>query len=517
MNKIPVLKEGIATTPTVIEDHHGGGGGDVLRGAGDIPSMLMAPARAALDAWPAISDRNTVFTSARRYVEIKLWANRIAKELEKKGEFPGLYEIADQALLVLRNCSNIIVENVHFQDCWPTAIYIENCTDIVIRNCSFAGGTFAVCARGPSTRGITIENCFWQQDDENADRRTWEKDEAGANGPAIWDGMNWQHVHGDIVDYNYPVDVDNDHRGWGIAGDVVIRGNHVRNAFNAVHTFGQDGDLPPVTCRNVMVEGNLFARIRDNTIEPEPGAVNWVVRHNRFLDNFRPFSIEGTNTGYIYIFGNEGWNLSKPGMNSDDKNTGASLFKFTSKSESDGPVVFVHNSFVIFRDFAKKFGVAQWLVANNAIFQAGGSSFFGKGWKSTDVPHDESTALTRRWEELGIEFKGNIFRAKLDRPFVRCHYPDRLRRAGYDRIPDAERCGDPKFTRPPSGDYPSDADLRPGARSPLPNSSVPMEIVFPGGVTRTVSGGNHVGARQEDGELFDLPADFPAIEAFVGV
>lgn len=495
-----------------------------LRGSGAVPLFLANnPAHIAnLREWPDVGPNHTIFTSDQRAADYRPLANRIARHMEASGRFPGLYAIADQAMLTLRNCRDVVIENLHFQDCWPTAIYLDHCQRITIRCCSFFGGTYAIVARGGSTRDIVVENCFWQQDDENVPEGIWQR-QGGASGLPIWNGIEWQKIHGDRRDFKYPVNVEEDwrlydgdfFRAFGIAGNIVVRRNLIRNAFNAVHSFGSESGMLDVPCRNVLIGENLFFRIRDNTVEPETGAANWVVRNNRFIDNFRPFSIEGEKTGYLYIYANEGWNVTKPGAGDSDMNTGASLFKFTSQSQTDGPVTFAHNSFFLARDIAKKFGVAQLTVANNAMTSVANEAIFGKKWNAPIHDFDENERFTRRWDELAIRFFGNAMHTpQIADAGISPHYPAALRAAGYP-VPRQENGCDPQFVLIPGKDKPEIGDLRLQETSPLRSKSRELELRLPDGDKISVAGGRDIGAWQGN-SLFLLDREFPFLDGIFG-
>ena len=66
-------------------------------------------------------------------------ANRLARKKQAAGGSPGLYYIADEAMLFLRDCQHVTVENLYFDRCWPTAVYLDNCQDIPSDPASSAG------------------------------------------------------------------------------------------------------------------------------------------------------------------------------------------------------------------------------------------------------------------------------------------------------------------------------------------------------------------------------------------
>jgi hypothetical protein len=225
---------------------------------------------------------------------------------------------------------------------------LENCANVAIEDCTFEGGTFAIIARGRNCKNVRIERCFWQQDDWWQQNKNWK--------PEIWNRLPWTAIHGDCETAqkeNRPcVNVETDaraydgdfFRGFGVGRGFIFRDNFVRDALNGIHFFDKDSfaqDNPlgvPNPARDVLIERNRFLRIRDNTIELENDSANWIVRHNVFAENYKPFAIEAAHGGYIYVYGNIGWNTHRPGKDSGStSNVGLSMFKVGTNSFGGGP------------------------------------------------------------------------------------------------------------------------------------------------------------------------------------
>lgn len=425
--------------------------------------------------------------------------NREAARLEASGQFPGVYNMAREAALTLLYCRHVVLEDLHFENCWPTAVLIENCENVTIRNCSFRGGTFAIAARGRLTRNLLIENCFWEQD-----RRLWKE-------------IDWKKVHGDdMANRRATVEPESDWRGldgdffrsWGVAGQVVIRHNLIRDAFNAIHCLHHEDGIEGQGLRNLLVENNFFLRIRDNTIEPEEASRNWVVRHNVFAENYRPFAFEDTGTGYFYIYGNVGWNFERPGP-ALDENTGVSLFKFGAETESDGPTYFFHNSWATSRDFAKKRGLRRLHSFNNAIqFIKQDKTLFGalpQAVAGSDDP--EESRFTMRWGELDIRMDGDMIAHPL--------FPYGYRSMGYP-IGERSSGASPSFVIEPKAAKKNDKtgsfelrseDFKLARKSEARGRAIEWVVEMPIGSTAILPGGANVGAWQGD-SLYEPKLDF---------
>jgi len=81
---------------------------------------------------------------------------------------------------------------------------------------------------------------------------------------------------------------------------VLVERNLLERAFNGVRITSET----PRTGRNVTIQDNRFRFIRDNAIEPEERAENWVFKHN-ILENVHAWiSTDGVSGQGFYIFGN---------------------------------------------------------------------------------------------------------------------------------------------------------------------------------------------------------------------
>ncbi|KQV33676.1 MULTISPECIES: right-handed parallel beta-helix repeat-containing protein [unclassified Rhizobium] len=440
------------------------------------------------------------------YEDYRIEANRLSAVQEAGGRYPGVYYLADDAMLILRDCQWVVVEDLEFDGCWPTAIYIDNCQHITLRGLDIRGGTFAIGATGTDTRHLLIEDCTWLQDvnaagerDIASIRRKRRLETATPpDNPSLWGSIDWEEVHGTWEENQHRVDIDADHRGfdgdffraWTIAGYVIIRNNIIADAFNAVHFFNTAAaSIVTDYCRNVLIEGNWFIRIRDNAIEPEDFAWNWTIRHNRFVDCYIPFSFEMQRSGYFYLYGNLGWNPHRPGPPLDDHTRGQ-LFKFPTVHAADGPHYVFNNSWMLRSPLIKKRRFSHLVHVNNAIDYYDedghrppeGAEPFGPDWQSGDTGETpEEGRFTRQWEPLSIRFDADV----VGHP----HFPDALRQAGYPIGPSAR------------GIRPDFADTTPGVpkglRTTVHHPAERLEIALPDGQSLVaVDTGAAVGAWQ---------------------
>ncbi|NEI19780.1 right-handed parallel beta-helix repeat-containing protein [Rhizobium leguminosarum] len=448
--------------------------GDRLRlTTGEYKQPIILSSLVGSEADPiTICGSGAVVGSGLTFTEYKKTSNELAAAQEAGGRFPGLYYLADNAALVLKNCQWINIEKLVFEGCWPTAVYLDNCQHITIRGLKITGGTFAIGATGINTRHILVEDCDWVQDPSG---NGWDICNAIRNGGTIenelkdqasdlWRDIDWQEVHGERKGPENLVDVERDaraydgdfFRAWNIAGYVVIRNNVITDAFNGVHFFNQTADSVVDACsRNVLIEGNWFVSVRDNAIEPEHFAWNWTIRHNMFVDCYLPFSLEMARSGFFYIYGNIGWNSRRPGP-PEDKHTIGQLFKFPTEHMADGPHYVFSNSWMLRAPIAKKKRFSNFVHVNNAIdyFETDptttvpfGDNFSDIAPPGSDVEKTlefEGDHFTREWQHLGMSFDGDVVHHPL--------FPDDLRAAGFP-IGTAAGGQSPGFENPVAG-YP---------------------------------------------------------------
>ncbi|WP_313200364.1 right-handed parallel beta-helix repeat-containing protein [Rhizobium sp.] len=452
--------------------------------------------------------------SGQDFQSYRVQANKLAEAHQKAGSFPGLYFMADEAALVLKDCQWVILEDLCFENCWPTAIYIDNCQHITIRRVSFRGGTFAIGAAGPYTRHIVIEGCDWVQDldshglaDVQSIRETGHtRSDLSAADCDLWSKIPWKAVHG-AANEDGSVSVETDaraydgdfFRAWTIAGYVIIRNNIISDAFNGVHFFNQASATTKASfARNVVVEDNWFVRVRDNAIEPEDYAWNWTIRRNKFVDCYVPFSFEMQHSGHFYVYGNLGWNNTVPGPEGDTHASGA-LFKLSNLHDAGGPHYVFNNTWMLRGPIVKKKRLAGFEHRNNLIGYADGAARFkweacsplGNKWSTGNLPATEledrlifeRDCFTRSWDELAIVFDGDFIGHR--------DYPDVLRSGGY-QIGANAFSGEVSF----QGDTPGQPL---GLRAVSPPAATPFLIKWPDGTSTAINpAGYVVGAWQED-------------------
>ncbi len=462
--------------------------------------------------------------SAKTYTET---ANKVAARREAGGYYPSTGQIADEAMLILRNCQYVIVRNLKLHQCWPGGLYLDQCQQILIDNIDFREGTIAIGASGDDTRDITVQNCFWKQDiSENND---------------MWNSVAWAQVHGASDNQDDPIAVkdgdmrawDGDFfRAWSIIGNVTLRNNSICDAFNGIHFFnGRDKLAPGVnpnslkfnggrkSSANILIEDNVFVRIRDNCIEPEDHAWNWVIRHNKIVDCYRPFSFDLNRAGWFYIYGNTGVFINPPsklvpGSEDPSKNRQTmSLFKVKGKQENEGEFYVFHNSWYYGegKGLFPKGQLGKLEHFNNAVGYGGDRKqwlFGNNGMLETAHPYDEvddikaeKKRFTRRWKKYQIRFEGDIIE---DRAF-----PDMFRKIGYPIGIDTE-FGDPMFCDLTICKKVLEYNLNPKPGSPLIGKATAKKMNLPNKSTITTFDKINIGAKQAEGKetIVDGSFDF---------
>jgi hypothetical protein len=285
-------------------------------------------------------------------------ANRRSKEVQDHGKYPGLYPWLIYGQLVLRNCDQVTIVALEFEQSWPTHIAIENCQDIEILICHFTDGTFAIGAEGSKTYGIRVDHCTWTQDRPPG---------------RIWRKIPWRAIHGAPPD-DPPVDIATDwrlfdgdfFRGNDIAGGVTISNCLIKQAFNAIHCFNPTQNIQ--LGRDFHVHNCKFVEIRDNILEPEKVAQNWWFHHNVILNGHKWFSFELVRARFIYLFANLAWFTSIQGPSVGDIYRGGGVFKPNEAVDNPhGPIYVFNNSMAIRSDYLRRGILPGLKQRNNAI------------------------------------------------------------------------------------------------------------------------------------------------------
>lgn len=454
------------------------------------------------------------FTSGLSLGEARLWANALADRRQRAGYYPSVGQVGDVAMLTLRNCRHVVIRGLDFTDCWPTAIYLDDCQHVVIHDVRFRGGTIAIGANGIDTHDIVVQHCDWQQDT--------------SDGHDMWNRIPWARIHGaSDNEKDAAVDLTGDwrcwdgdfFRAWNISGNVIIRRNRVSDAFNAIHVFNSHDTLAPgvapdgltfnggrQSSANVLIEENDFVRIRDNVFEPEGHAWNWVIRRNRLRDCFRPFSFELERAGWFYVYENTGafthrpsTHLSPEDLARFEPRMNPTLFKLGGAQRNEGPIHVVNNSWYmgVGKGVFASGALGRLIHANNAVQfgpKAKAGLFGPDGAVSTlssiGEAAAEATRFTRRWSELGIR----IFADVSNDP----SFPDVYGRVGYPLGADAVH--EASLFVAPDADVPIFAAASPT----LVGTAVEVPVALPDGRTETLAGGHHRGAVQSGGPLAAL-------------
>ena len=222
----------------------------------------------------------------------------------------------------------IAFEDLHFKDCWVSAVFIADSSDIRVSGNLIEGSSYPIFATAlhvpvASVRGFTIENNLWIQDISGygPDKKTGCKavGESLDCPGLVWTTIPWAVTHDTLYE----------HMNGGlfgsfdIGGGVVFRGNKVTNAYNGIRMAVSPTCARIPTCRNaanrdVEIVDNDFRYIRDNPVEPETVAVNWTIAKNRIVNSHAWFSLDGVAGGPIYIWGNVGWYTDVPGRDCRD-------------------------------------------------------------------------------------------------------------------------------------------------------------------------------------------------------
>ena len=426
-------------------------------------------------------DPDCVFDGKRRYEDFHDEANAIAAQEQQDRNYPSLGRYAFRGHLRLKNCHHIRLRGFSVKGCWPTGLYLNNCTGIDIENLTMQEGTFAIFVDGRRSRDIRVRGCSWEQD-----RR-------------IWSDIDWSAIHGaQAVKATDARGLDGDFfRAFGISGNVIIENNDIRHAFNAVHLYHSDrAGLDRSENRNVIVRNNRFSFIRDNAVEPEWGGWNWWIYHNDIYNCHKWFSLEMERSGHIYIFGNTGWFDSIPGPEGDD-NTGGAVFKLPKHQRvSEGMHYIFNNSWFLRAPIIKKKMLQNLWHFNNAVEYADTGSGVLTG-------RDGTPNFAKDWRRLNIRF----FNDCIAHP----DYPKHLMCQGFALEPGHSE--NPGFRDAARGDF----GLR--AHAAARGKGLPEELALSDGSPWTLPSQLHLGAHQDQGRIAPPPVipGFATERAFIGV
>ncbi|MEM6934654.1 MAG: right-handed parallel beta-helix repeat-containing protein, partial [Pseudomonadota bacterium] len=181
---------------------------------------------------------------------------------------------------------------------------LVNSQQIEARRTRFHGSTFGMLALAtdglsPASHSFVLADSHWIQS-PGAYRPSGEVCENPHRDLScaldVWDDIPWGVTH---------------HHIWrplngalfasvNIAGNVLIENNLIERAYNGIRMISE----LPGTGRNVEIRGNTFRFIRDNAVEPETKADNWIVKHNSFENVHAWISTDGVSGAGFYVFGN---------------------------------------------------------------------------------------------------------------------------------------------------------------------------------------------------------------------
>lgn len=211
--------------------------------------------------------------------------------------------------LMLDEFAYVVIEDLTVRNCWPTSFVFLSSQYVTLRAMTIVGSTYAYFLDRRSHHFL-VEDSVWTQDDSG-----YAADESGAAerfDPAPKPGRLWDTVPWGVTHHGSRAYLNGGLIGsFGTPGNIVVRRNLIRNAYNGVRIRADHCVGPPCNA-NVEIYDNDFEYIRDNPVEPEDLAVNWWVFHNRIHNAHAWFSFDGVGGGPAYIFGNVGWFDDKP-------------------------------------------------------------------------------------------------------------------------------------------------------------------------------------------------------------
>ena len=264
----------------------------------------------------------------------------------------------------------IVLDSLTLRNCADAALIARDSQYITLRNSTIIAGLYAVFAEGPSTHHLLLENNVWVQDPSEE----------------MWGKRHWcEYKYGTLKSQAGAF-----FAGLDIAGDIVIRGNHVQHAFNGVRIDVSTARRADESWRgklstNIEVYGNEFSFIRDNVLEPEFDATNWWFHGNRIRNAHAWFSFDGLYGGRWYVYDNSGWFDDKPSRTCketgacaewqardpqlcSDLHDGGRVFKFRPDGQyAPGPLYIFNNSWYLRTSLIKDGGLGRIGHWNNVL------------------------------------------------------------------------------------------------------------------------------------------------------
>jgi hypothetical protein len=211
--------------------------------------------------------------------------------------------------LVLEDVAYLVIEEFTIRNCWPTSVVFLSSHHVTLRANTIVGSTYVFFVDRRSDHFV-VEDSVWTQDDSG-----YAADESGYSGrydPKPKPGRMWDTIPWGVSHHGSRAYLNGGLIGsFGTRGDIVVRHNTIRNAYNGVRIRANRCEHPQCNV-NVEIYDNDFQFIRDNPVEPEDQAINWWIHHNRIYNAHGWFSLDGVGGGPVYIFGNVGWFDDKP-------------------------------------------------------------------------------------------------------------------------------------------------------------------------------------------------------------
>lgn len=418
-----------------------------------------------------------VFDGGRSAEAYREEGNRRSLEVQRRGQYPGLWPFIEEAMITIERCSNVLLENLAIQQCWPTAILVKESQATTLRRLLMEDSTFAVAALGAATYGITVDEVIWCQD---------------VTRERLWRRIPWTAVHGEQL-----VNVDEDwrlfdgdfFRSADIRGGVTIKDCRVEHAFNAVHGFNDKNDRR--LSYDFAVHDCHFSFIRDNVFEPEDHALNWWFYRNRIINCHKWFSIETSSSGFIYIFANLAWFDEIPGQPGQDNRAGG-VFKLAKHQIAvSGKHYVFNNSFAVRSDYIRKgtlLGLRHWANAVRYCQPGEGECdvrdcFFGD---LTKPPNEIDKRFASDWRSWDIAFADDVI--------AHGQYKAGLEAAGYGPFAQSQAT-DPGFLNPLSPG-PDGSGLALIPTSPCKGKAAEQAVEMPDGAALVLPSGRDIGAFQ---------------------